>query len=263
MFDQLLVSSAACARTRVSRTLPMAALLHATALAVIVSIPLMFPAAIPQEVGRFLAEVTHPYAPPIVVPAPPSGNPNPGPPRQRPPAPPDLDPNGLYIPPVFPDNVPPPSDKSWKELFGNGNKETGDGDGIGFVPGELVEKIPLEARSAGSKNLSEALSPPVRPEPPRRREAVPPKVLLSKLVCRVEPVYPEIAIRSGIHGTVVIRVVVDETGRVAEAQVMSGDRILAAAAESAVRQWVYSPTLVGGRPISIVGVVSVSFTLNR
>jgi protein TonB len=88
-------------------------------------------------------------------------------------------------------------------------------------------------------------------------------VLLSKLVHRVEPVYPEIAIRTGIHGVVIIQVEVDETGRVAQARVVSGNPILAAAAESAVRQWVYSPTSVDGRAISIIGTVSVSFTLNR
>ena len=88
-------------------------------------------------------------------------------------------------------------------------------------------------------------------------------MLLSKLVRRVEPVYPEIAIRAGIQGIVIIQVVVDETGRVAEVRVVSGHPILAAAARTAVEQWAYSPTSVDGRPISIIGTVSVNFTLNR
>jgi TonB family protein len=203
-----------------------------------------------------------PPVPRIVLPAPPSGNPNPGPPRERPPAPPNLDPNGMYIPPVFPDDVPPPADESWRDMFDSGSGKTGDRIGCG-VPVPLVPGIDQAARVSGARNFPEALSQPVRPEPPSSRQAVPPKVLLSKLVRRVEPIYPEIARRTGIQDTVVLRVVVDESGRVAELQVMSGHPILAAAAKAAVEQWIYSPTSVGGRAISIVGVVSVSFTLDR
>ncbi len=261
MFDQLIVSSAACARTRVSRTLPMAALLHATALAVIVSIPLMFPAAIPQEVGRFLTEVTNRYAPPIVVPAPPTTGPAGGPQTPRPPRPP-VDLGGFHPPLVIPDDLPPPDDRSAQEYFPVGESGLGVPGGYG-VPGRLVPGIDQAAWIHGNDIVPEAPPPPVRPAPPRDRKPVSATVLLSKLVRRVEPVYPEMAIRAGIQGVVIIQVAVDESGRVADVRVVSGNPILAAAARTAVEQWVYSPTSVDGRPISIIGTVSVNFTLNR
>ena len=57
------------------------------------------------------------------------------------------------------------------------------------------------------------------------------------VITRVPPVYPELAHRMGITGTVVIHVTILPNGTVSETHVESGHKLLAPAAEQAVHQW--------------------------
>jgi TonB family protein len=54
---------------------------------------------------------------------------------------------------------------------------------------------------------------------------------------RVAPVYPEMAKRLKITGIVLIEATVDPEGKVADVKTISGNRLLAPAAEDAVRKW--------------------------
>ena len=54
---------------------------------------------------------------------------------------------------------------------------------------------------------------------------------------RVAPVYPEIAKRMKIEGEVRIEVTVDAGGNVTDVKEVSGNHVLAMAAEDAVRKW--------------------------
>ncbi|MGD0830570.1 MAG: energy transducer TonB [Terracidiphilus sp.] len=54
---------------------------------------------------------------------------------------------------------------------------------------------------------------------------------------RVPPVYPEIAKRMKITGAVHVSVTIDAEGKVTDAKTISGNRMLGAAAEDAVRRW--------------------------
>ncbi len=54
---------------------------------------------------------------------------------------------------------------------------------------------------------------------------------------RVAPIYPDIAKRMKIEGTVSVQVTVDATGKVSDAKSVAGNLILAPAAEDAVRRW--------------------------
>ena len=58
---------------------------------------------------------------------------------------------------------------------------------------------------------------------------------------RVSPAYPELARRMKISGAVVISVTVDAQGNVTDAKAVSGNRMLSAAAEDAVRKWKFLP----------------------
>lgn len=73
---------------------------------------------------------------------------------------------------------------------------------------------------------------------------------------RTPPVYPEIARRMKVTGEVKIMVTVDAEGKVTDVQPLSGNRILSAAAEEAVRKWRFDP----GPGISTVEV-AVNFAL--
>jgi TonB family protein len=58
---------------------------------------------------------------------------------------------------------------------------------------------------------------------------------------RIPPVYPEIAKRMKITGSVHLEAVVDAQGKVKDVKEISGNHMLAMAAEEAVRQWKFSP----------------------
>ena len=75
---------------------------------------------------------------------------------------------------------------------------------------------------------------------------------------RVAPVYPEIARRLKITGEVKVEALVDSDGQVKSVKTVSGNHVLAVAAEDAVRQWKFQP----GSGDSVV-VVAVNFTINQ
>jgi TonB family protein len=58
---------------------------------------------------------------------------------------------------------------------------------------------------------------------------------------RVTPVYPEIAERMKITGAVKLEAAVDVAGKVTDVKELSGNHMLAVAAEDAVRQWRFAP----------------------
>ncbi len=58
---------------------------------------------------------------------------------------------------------------------------------------------------------------------------------------RVAPIYPEIAKRMRVSGSVDIEATVDPNGNVSDAKAVGGNRLLAPAAEDAVRKWKFDP----------------------
>jgi len=92
--------------------------------------------------------------------------------------------------------------------------------------------------------------------PPRIRTAQPPS-----LISKVEPVYPQLAKQARIQGTVRFTALIGKDGRVQNLQLVSGHPLLVAAAQEAVKQWVYKPTFFNGEPVEVVTLVDVSFVL--
>jgi TonB family protein len=58
---------------------------------------------------------------------------------------------------------------------------------------------------------------------------------------KVAPIYPDIARRMRIVGAVEVEATVDAAGNVSDAKAVAGNRILAIAAEDAVRKWKFAP----------------------
>jgi protein TonB len=79
----------------------------------------------------------------------------------------------------------------------------------------------------------------------------------------VAPEYPVLARQAGMAGIVIIDAIIGVDGRVAEAKVLRGMPMLDEAALAAVRQWAYTPTLLGGVPVPLEMTVTVSFRLKR
>jgi protein TonB len=83
----------------------------------------------------------------------------------------------------------------------------------------------------------------------------------SKLIRRVEPIYPELAKRARVEYQVMLEVNVDEEGNVTGVKVLRGHPLLDQAAIDAVKQWQYSPTYLNGQAVPVVATVTVPFTL--
>jgi len=58
-----------------------------------------------------------------------------------------------------------------------------------------------------------------------------------KVVVRVAPSYPELALRTNIHGAVKLIVLIGSDGRVKTTQIAGGNPVLAQAAVDAVHKW--------------------------
>jgi len=80
-------------------------------------------------------------------------------------------------------------------------------------------------------------------------------------VKNVAPVYPELARKSRIQATVVLRAEIGKSGKVENLQLISGHPMLAPAAIGAVKQWEYQPYLLNGEAVEVETEVSVNFTL--
>jgi protein TonB len=78
----------------------------------------------------------------------------------------------------------------------------------------------------------------------------------------VPPVYPEVAAKARIQGTVIVEATVNERGRVVNVSLVQGAPLFSDAALEAVKKWVYTPTLVSGVPTPIIMTVTVHFRLN-
>ncbi|MDI6844691.1 MAG: energy transducer TonB [Candidatus Saccharicenans sp.] len=80
---------------------------------------------------------------------------------------------------------------------------------------------------------------------------------------RVEPVYPEIARQIRKEGIVILEAATDIFGRVQSVRVLRSEPFLEEAAIEAVKQWVYEPMIINGRPRSVIFSVTVVFKLQK
>jgi len=79
------------------------------------------------------------------------------------------------------------------------------------------------------------------------------------LVKKIQAVYPEMAQITHIVGEVTLRFTISETGEVADVQPVSGHPLLIEAAQTALKQWRYTPFEVDGRRTSVVTSVVIEF----
>ncbi len=82
-----------------------------------------------------------------------------------------------------------------------------------------------------------------------------------EVVERIRPVYPEMARLAELEGTVVLKVGIDERGRVREALVLESVPGLDEAALEAVRRWVFRPARQRDVPVPVWYYVPVRFSL--
>lgn len=85
----------------------------------------------------------------------------------------------------------------------------------------------------------------------------------ARIVRRVLPIYPPLARTARISGVVRLQAIIATDGTIAELNVVSGHPLLIKAAVDAVKQWVYKPTVLNGKPVPVDTQIDVNFTLGR
>ncbi len=83
----------------------------------------------------------------------------------------------------------------------------------------------------------------------------------SKLIYKVEPVYPEAAVAANVSGFVILEVTISERGEVTNVRVRRGHPLLEQSTIDAVRQWRYSPTYLNGEAVPVIATVAVIYKI--
>ena len=214
--------------------------LHALLVAVVLVLPLLYDDRLPERVSEVHAFFAGPMelAPPPPPPPPPAvAHVATQPPRQAPAA--------SFVAPVeVPTQIVP---EEGLDLGVQGGMPGGVEGGVpGGVVGGLVGGLPD--------------APPPPPAHPLRAGL---DVREPRKVKDVKPVYPSLAATSRVQGVVVLDCQIDPRGRVVDVKVLRGNVVLIESAVEAVRQWVYTPTLVNGVPVSVTMTVTVTFQLTQ
>lgn len=85
------------------------------------------------------------------------------------------------------------------------------------------------------------------------------ELINAKSIRAVPAVYPEIAKARRISGTVVVRVTVGKDGKVSNPRFMSGPMVFRDSAFDAVKQWLFKPATLNGKPIEQETEITVKF----
>jgi len=86
-------------------------------------------------------------------------------------------------------------------------------------------------------------------------------VVKPKLVRKTTPKYPAAAKEQKIQGTVVLDVTIGTDGAVVNANVKSGDPLLADAAVESVKEWEFTPGRKAGKNVEVIVTIEINFTL--
>lgn len=125
----------------------------------------------------------------------------------------------------------------------------------GGVPGGQVNGVLGSILTSSHTTQAVVVAPP-------RRIRVSTGISEGMLVHRVEPVYPVIAARARIQGTVQLRALIAKDGSIENLQVITGHPILQQSALEAVKQWRYKPYILNGEPLEVETIVIVNFHMS-
>jgi protein TonB len=79
----------------------------------------------------------------------------------------------------------------------------------------------------------------------------------------VQPPYPDLARKARIEGTVEFTATISKAGTIENLALVHGHPLLVKAAEEAVLQWRYRPTLLNGEPVEVITDIMVNFRLSQ
>jgi protein TonB len=251
MFEQSLLDERG--KTNKPWTIVVSFLIQCVLIGVAVLIPLIYYDALPKtQLTSFLV-------------APPPPPPPPPPPAMAPPKvvrviPRMFDAGKLMAPKAIPktvaiikeDELPPPS--AGAGVVGGVYGGVAGGS-VGGVIGGIINSVPSAA-------------PPPPPPPVKEEKKVVQRirvggnVIAAKKIRGPVPIYPPLAKAARIQGHVLFSAIIGRDGTIQNLQLISGHPLLVPAAQEAVRQWVYQPTLLNGEPVEVITQIDVNFTLS-
>jgi periplasmic protein TonB len=223
-------------RSHLSGSVPISIALHLVAVFLCLMIPLTANMILPDpasDLPEYMRVAPMPPPPPVVLAR------SPAVPARTAPADPDVPPT------VAGDRIGPETAPA-SDL-----PDVGGIPSIGGVPGGLGVVV-------GAPPVPVLLPDPPRQSGPVRVADLP---VTPRKIADARPVYPEIARAAKKEGTVILEAVLDPTGRVTQVRVIQSVPLLDQAAIDAVQRWRYTPSLLGGHPVSVLMTITVRFTL--
>ncbi|HYU42016.1 MAG TPA: TonB family protein [Vicinamibacteria bacterium] len=240
LFEDLIESDVVKHKTKQSYTLPVSIAIHALVLLLVVVVPLLTSQDLPEPTSVVKAFFVEPAA----APPPPPPPPPPAPRQQNQPRPvstPVPTENKFQAPVETPEQVKP---------------DEGIDLGVeGGVPGGVEGGVPGGVVGGVVGGLPDA-------PPPAQAVRVGGQIKEPKKLKHVNPAYPDIAKQARVQGVVILECTISPQGRVTDVKVLRGIPLLDSAAIEAVKQWVYSPTLLNGVPVPVIMTVTVNFRLS-
>lgn len=242
LFQSLVLTRPEKHAGRTGATLAVSMALHTVLVLAIAIVPLLFYDALPSQEALKAFFVT----PLEVVPPPPPPPPPPAAARAvvRPaPKIVSQQPQSFVAPIDVPAEIKP---EETLDLGIDGGVEGGveggvPGGVVGGVVGGLPQAPPLPARIV---RVGGQIAPP-------------------KLVRKVNPIYPELALQSRVTGVVILDAEVDTRGYVRKVTVKQSQPLFDEAAITAVKQWRYQPLLLNGEPTAFILTVTLQFHLQN
>lgn len=130
------------------------------------------------------------------------------------------------------------------------------------TPGLSIAAVSSPAASGGGPAVkSEGEAPTAQPVVRGPLKPISGGILNGKAINLPQPIYPEVAKRMRVVGTVEVEVVIDGSGKVISAKAVKGPQLLLQAAELAAKQARFTPTLLSGQPVKIAGTINYNFSM--
>jgi periplasmic protein TonB len=240
LFEDLIESDVVAHRTQQGKTWPLSVILHTLSAAAIIIVPLLQAGVLPEPASAVKAFFVEPISAPPPPPPPPP--PAPARPQQQRVEPRPVEVENTFVAPVeVPEEIRP---EEGLDLGVEGGVSGVEGGVPGGVVGGVVGGLPDA------------------PPPPQQAIRVGGQIKEPKKLKNVAPVYPDIAKQARVQGVVILECTISPQGKVTDVKVLRGIPLLDQAAIDAVKQWVYTPTLLNGVPVPVIMTVTVNFKLS-
>ena len=123
----------------------------------------------------------------------------------------------------------------------------------------LLNGVPVETKTKATMTFRLLRTPVRLPDGDSVSKVPAGQISQPILVYRRDPEYPKLARQMGQRGVVELVATIGVDGRVKDVKVLKGPPMLQMAAEEAVLQWVYKPTLADGVPVETETHISINF----